>query len=145
MLTIYRFLLSCLAAGIFFTAQASAGDWSQALPGATFVFPRDHFAHRDYRTEWWYVTGTLAAADGRRFGYQFTIFRRGIRNLSQRNEPTSSHLIVNDLPLGHFTLTDELTAKFFHKQLLSRGIFDQAGFDPVGGHRLAWIDVASLE
>ena len=32
--------------------------------GRPIVFPRDHGAHLGMRTEWWYVTGWLAAADG---------------------------------------------------------------------------------
>ncbi|MCC6636508.1 MAG: carotenoid 1,2-hydratase, partial [Ignavibacteriaceae bacterium] len=43
-----------------------------------FIFPKDHFAHNEYRTEWWYFTGNLFTQEGRRFGYQFTIFRNGI-------------------------------------------------------------------
>jgi len=36
--------------------------------------PRDDAPH-DRLTEWWYVTGHLQAADGRRFGYEFVVFR----------------------------------------------------------------------
>ncbi len=45
----------------------------------TFVFPRDHGAHPGYQSEWWYFTGHLHARDGRRFGFELTIFRFGIR------------------------------------------------------------------
>jgi len=38
------------------------------------VFPRDDGPH-DRLTEWWYYTGHLWAADGRRFGFQAVIFR----------------------------------------------------------------------
>lgn len=31
--------------------------------------------HPDFRNEWWYVTGNLADAQGRQFGYQLTLFR----------------------------------------------------------------------
>jgi hypothetical protein len=47
-------------------------------PGYTFEFPRDHAAHPEFKIEWWYYTGNLDAADGRRFGYQVTFFRVGI-------------------------------------------------------------------
>jgi predicted secreted hydrolase len=40
----------------------------------TYHFPRDHFAHDAYRTEWWYFTGHLRAPDGHRFGYELTFF-----------------------------------------------------------------------
>ncbi|HLQ24584.1 MAG TPA: hypothetical protein VK138_01755, partial [Acidiferrobacterales bacterium] len=34
-----------------------------------FHFPRDHGAHPNYRTEWWYFTGNLYTPARRRFGY----------------------------------------------------------------------------
>jgi len=54
---------------------------STPTPGPTgapdpqpIVFPRDDGPH-DRLTEWWYVTGHLAAEDGRRFGYEAVVFR----------------------------------------------------------------------
>ena len=41
----------------------------------TPTFPEDHGAHPDFRSEWWYFTGNLDDADGRRFGFQYTLFR----------------------------------------------------------------------
>jgi putative drug exporter of the RND superfamily len=38
------------------------------------VFPRDEATH-DRLTEWWYYTGHLQAVDGRRFGFEFVVFR----------------------------------------------------------------------
>jgi predicted secreted hydrolase len=37
-------------------------------------FPRDAGPH-DVLTEWWYYTGHLATADGRRFGFEFVVFQ----------------------------------------------------------------------
>ena len=31
-----------------------------------FEFPADHGPHPEYRSEWWYFTGNVAAADGSR-------------------------------------------------------------------------------
>ena len=45
-----------------------------AAPPYTFRFPGDHAAHTEFRTEWWYYTGHLAAP-GRAFGYELTFFR----------------------------------------------------------------------
>ncbi|HEX6217014.1 MAG TPA: lipocalin-like domain-containing protein, partial [Vicinamibacterales bacterium] len=58
------------------TAQPS--PWKQATAGYKFEFPRDHASHPDYKIEWWYYTGNVKAADGRRFGYQVTFFRVGV-------------------------------------------------------------------
>ncbi|MBV9743457.1 MAG: hypothetical protein JO099_06820, partial [Acidobacteriia bacterium] len=69
--------LICLAAAISLAAVSS--DFRKALPGYRYQFPRDHFNHPDFRTEWWYYTGNLRSADGRRFGFELVFFRQGER------------------------------------------------------------------
>jgi predicted secreted hydrolase len=51
---------------------ASAQSTGSVQRGRTLVFPRDHGAHLEARTEWWYATGWLA--DGQ-LGFQVTFFR----------------------------------------------------------------------
>ena len=34
-------------------------DYRSAVPGYKFSFPRDHFNHPEFQTEWWYYTGNL--------------------------------------------------------------------------------------
>lgn len=118
------------------------GDgWRRALPGWKYEFPRDHFSHGDFKTEWWYVTGRLRTESGRRFGYQFTVFRRGLRVPADRSA-SDSRWVVNDLPLGHFALTDVEGGKFYYQQRLVRGAFGEAGFAAgarKGEDRLAWV------
>jgi putative ABC transport system permease protein len=42
------------------TCRSAAVTYAPVTPGVhTGVFPRDHGAHPDFRTEWWYVTGAL--------------------------------------------------------------------------------------
>ena len=55
-----------------------AAQYRSALPGYHFAFPRDHFSHPDFQTEWWYYTGNLKSADGRRFGFELTFFRQAV-------------------------------------------------------------------
>lgn len=112
---------------------AGSGGWD-------YQFPRDHFTHDDFRTEWWYATGQVRTAGGRRFGYQFTIFRRGVRPPADR-APVASRWVVDHLPLGHFALTDLAGKHFYYHQRLERGAFGRAGFAPAGGEdkRPAWI------
>ena len=38
-------------------------------------FPRDHGAHPETLTEWWYITGWLKDAAGAALGMQITFFR----------------------------------------------------------------------
>ncbi len=62
------------------------------------VFPRDDGAH-DRLTEWWYYTGHLADAAGRRYGFEFVIFRaeRGAFPVTW-----ASHLAITDETGGRF-------------------------------------------
>jgi len=48
-----------LAAFLALTLALLAADYRLALPGYHFEFPRDHFNHPDFQTEWWYYTGNL--------------------------------------------------------------------------------------
>ena len=41
-------------------------DYRLAVPGYHYQFPRDHFAHAEFQTEWWYYAGNLRARDGHR-------------------------------------------------------------------------------
>ena len=61
-------LLLALAACGLLPAPAGAQNWRIAQPDYAWSFPRDHWARSNYKTEWWYFTGHLNAADGRRFG-----------------------------------------------------------------------------
>ncbi len=125
------------AALLWLAAWAPAAeepDWAVALPGWQYEFPRDHFAHPDFKTEWWYFTGNLAAEDGRKFGFQLTFFRQGVR----RGENTDTRFAVDDIKLAHFAITDIGQQKFRFAQKVSRGSFGEAGFSE--GDRIAWID-----
>jgi predicted secreted hydrolase len=127
--------LDCALVLLAFSAVGA--DWKTAEPGWQYEFPRDHHAHRDFKTEWWYFTGNLFDDEGHRFGYELTFFRQGIRPRSDR-DPNSSRFIVEDLKFAHFALTDGSKHRFRFEQKTSRGAFGEAGFDD--GQRLAWID-----
>jgi len=118
-------------------ANAVAADWKIAEPGWRYEFPRDHHAHREFKTEWWYFTGNLFDADGHRFGYELTFFRHGIQPAADR-DPNASRFIVDDLKFAHFAITDVDGQRFRFDQKTSRGAFGEAGFDD--GNRIAWID-----
>lgn len=100
-----------------------AADYRQALPGRHFQFPRDHFDHPDFRTEWWYYTGNLRAHDGRRFGFELVFFRQG-QGEGRRRGPDAnpSAWRVRDLYLAHLALTDIDGRRFrYHKRLNRSG------------------------
>ena len=84
-----------------------AEGFARATAPREFVFPDDHGPHPDYRNEWWYFTGNLDGADGRRIGFQATFFRIGlaaqpIERASQwaTGEAWMAHLAVSDAGSG---------------------------------------------
>jgi predicted secreted hydrolase len=98
-------ILALLLAG-----GARAGDgFEMPRPGYVFQFPRDHGAHPDYKTEWWYYVGHLQAASGESFGYQLTFFRVGLRKLRKLRQPDSqarSAWSLHTVYFAHLALTD---------------------------------------
>ncbi len=115
----------------------TGADWRVAEPGWQYEFPRDHHSHPEFKTEWWYFTGNLADDSGRRYGYQLTFFRQGIRPPNERT-PEMSRFVTGDLKFAHFTITDVSADRFRFQQKTSRGAYGEAGFDE--GNQLAWID-----
>ncbi len=85
-------------------APQRSEDWKHVEPGLALAYPRDHGNHPDHRTEWWYLTGHLATADGESFGFQFTIFRQGMDASAAREG--ESHLRARHVFVGHLALAD---------------------------------------
>src|SRR5215813_10245919 len=55
-----------------------------ASPGYAYSFPRDHFNHPEFQTEWWYYTGNVLAGDGHRYGFELTFFRQGVDRSTEK-------------------------------------------------------------
>jgi predicted secreted hydrolase len=96
--------------------QAQPSPWKQATAGYTFEFPRDHASHPDYKIEWWYYTGNLAAEDGRAFGYQVTFFRVGI----DHTPANPSRWAIRDLFMTHLAVSDATGRRYRFAEKLSR-------------------------
>ena len=82
---------------------ATSLDFRPVLPGYLFQFPRDHFDHPDFRTEWWYYTGNLHGQDGHRYGFELVFFRQAQRRGTSDN---ASSWRADDLYLAHLALSD---------------------------------------
>jgi predicted secreted hydrolase len=112
-----------------------------AEPGYQYRFPHDHGTHDDFRTEWWYYTGHLTAANGRRFGYQVTFFRRGIEPEKVGGNP--SRWAIRQLYLAHVALSDLDRKRFRYAEKTSRAGLGRAGAE--AGRLRVWIDRWSAE
>lgn len=104
--------------------QKSKASFMQAHSPRAWQFPRDHGQHPEFRTEWWYYTGNLKSADGRAFGYQFTIFRNALMP-AQPNRPSA--WAFRDGYVAHFAVTDVAQKKFYYNQKIARGALQLAG------------------
>ncbi|MFN8529314.1 MAG: lipocalin-like domain-containing protein [Anaerolineae bacterium] len=106
--------------------------FARAIEAREWSFPQDFGAHPAFQTEWWYYTGNLRSAEGRRFGYQFTLFRRALTP-EAASVPDESEWRTNQLYMVHFALSDIEGGQFYHEERFSRGAADLAGavVDPV--------------
>lgn len=118
-------------------AALADGPWRHAEPGHAWSFPDDHHAMPDYRNEWWYVTGQLAAegADAPTHGFQVTLFRLG---LMPDRPAWDSDWSARDLVLGHAAVTDLRTGEHLFSEVLTRPGPDRGGFGAPGDSVLAW-------
>ena len=99
---------------------AAPADWARVTPELELSFPADHGAHPDTRIEWWYITGQLESKAGRRFGFQFTVFRVGLSPATP--EPDASPLRASQMFAGHLALTDiERSQTLFAERLRRTG------------------------
>jgi predicted secreted hydrolase len=121
----------CAVLILVFAVPSHAVDYKLALPGYHYQFPRDHFDHPDYRTEWWYYTGNVKAADGHRFGFELTFFRQGVSR-----DPSQSTWHIHDLYMAHLALTDITGHRFYHDERINRAGPGIAGIDQHTG--LIW-------
>jgi len=113
-------LLKARAASI----NSARSSFQLALPGYKFSFPKDHGAHPQYQTEWWYYTGHLQAQDGSRFGYELTFFRYA---LTDKIPSGRSKWAVRDVDFAHFAITDQAHQKYFFCDRMERANMGLAG------------------
>jgi len=107
------FLLLCSSFIVHRSSFAEA--FRLALPGYEFSFPRDHGAHSEYRTEWWYYTGHLRTASGKRYGFEVTFFRVGIERGPKATQWDLRHVMP-----AHFAITDVDGKTFRYYEKLNR-------------------------
>lgn len=105
------------------SGEETAG-FARAYAPRRFRFPEDHGPHPAYRNEWWYYTGNVRTAEGRRFGYQLTVFRIG---LTPRPAPRGSDWAADQVFLAHFALSDVSGGRFHAFERASRGALELAG------------------
>jgi predicted secreted hydrolase len=118
----------------------AAAQYKTALPGYRYEFPRDHFSHPEYQTEWWYFTGNVTASDGHRFGFELTFFRQGVN----REPGDGKTWDIQDVYLAHLALSDIDGGGFYHTERYNRAGPGIAGIDEAkqkiwnGNWKVSW-------
>lgn len=127
-----RAFLAALA-GLPAWHAAQAVDFAPVLPGRRLVFPADHGAHPDFRTEWWYATGWLKLPDGAPLGFQTTFFR--VRTGVGEGNPSA--FAPRQLILAHAAIADPRLGRLRHDERSARVGFGRAGFET--GRTGVWV------
>ena len=111
---------------LFFLLGSSlmaADPWTHATTPWPWSFPRDHGAHPEFKTEWWYLTGNLDDKKGTPYGYELTFFRHGLQ--PKPTQPDSAWSI-RDIYFAHLAITDVQSRRFIFSEKLSRGALGEA-------------------
>lgn len=85
-----------------------------------FTFPRDHGAHRDFKVEWWYVTGHCFGPSGDRYGFQATFFRRSVGPFDPASVGSKGLFRKDEVFLFHSAILDVGAGRFMHFEELAR-------------------------
>lgn len=101
-----------------------AQEFQAARPGRIFSFPRDHGAHPEFKTEWWYYSGHLQGEQGENFGYQLTFFRVGLR---KPDPQARSAWRADTVYFAHLALSDIKAGVFRFGEKAQRGALGLAG------------------
>lgn len=120
--------------GLMFLPFAPPVFSSVVRPNPAFSFPRDHGAHPDFRTEWWYITGWLGDA----LGFQITFFRAR-PEVDERNPSTFT---PRQVLLAHAALADPRHGRLVHEERAARAGFSLA--EAATARTGVWIDDWSL-
>lgn len=114
-------------AAFFLAMQPLAPQYQTALPAYHYEFPRDHFNHPEFQTEWWYYTGNLKSANGHRYGFELAFFRQAVHRdpsqetaASDKFAPEKSSWAANDIYLAHLALSDLDGNAFYHSERTNR-------------------------
>jgi predicted secreted hydrolase len=129
-------VLSAFFAIILALPLVIAQELKHAEKGYEWSFPRDHGAHDQYQTEWWYYTGHLFSKEAKLFedkplyGFQLTFFRRSDRK---------SGKIISEY-MAHAALTDISKQKTYHAKRVGGGALgiSSVANDSLAAHSGDW-------
>lgn len=125
----YIILTICFLTNL--SSQIWATEFAPIVEGRAWDFPRDHGAHPEFKTEWWYFTGHVQDSSGRIFGFQWTVFRNALRP-SGDTVTGESAWRTNQVYLGHLAISDLRGEKFEFSESSARSALNLAGASEKG-------------
>jgi predicted secreted hydrolase len=100
----------------FIAAGFAPPAFAQVQRGRAFAFPRDHGAHLETRTEWWYATGWTGTPEAPRCGFQLTFFR----SRTGLAEALPGRFAPRQVLFAHAAVTDLQAQRHHHSQRIAR-------------------------
>jgi predicted secreted hydrolase len=104
--------------------ELEANEFLRVQDPWNYQFPADHGAHSQFRTEWWYLTGSVNDDRGHRLGLQLVLMRLGLTAKPQRR---SSHWAATEIYAGLFSISDPVDGRLRSYQRSSRAALGLAG------------------
>ena len=111
-----RRVVSLLAMASLLGAAPASPRFAEVRPGVPLAFPRDHGAHPDYRTEWWYLTGWLDGPGELHRGFQITFFRTA----TGFGMDSQSAFAPRQILFAHAALSDPRVGHLLHGERIAR-------------------------
>ena len=99
---------------------------SYPYPQVPVQLPRDHAAHPDFKTEWWYYTGHLQDKDGNRYGFELTFFRIRTVNMWEYHLPVWWFMYPHGMA-AHLAISDIKNRRFFGADIIQKNSSDDVG------------------
>jgi predicted secreted hydrolase len=96
--------------------KTAATQFQAVVADYKIEFPRDHGAHSQFRTEWWYITAWLKTPDSKPLGMQITFFRTAT-GASPNNV---SRFAPKQILFAHLAIADPSSNKLYHDQQSAR-------------------------
>ena len=132
--TMWVALAFCLARGC--APLIHAEEWKTARPDYPWSFPHDHWARDGYKNcSGGILQGHLTSEDGRRFGYQFTLFRVG---MLPRRPSLASEWATGNLIMGHAAISDPGSGRHLFSEVIYRVTPLLGGFGAYPDTSIAW-------
>jgi predicted secreted hydrolase len=121
-------MIGVVMAMMLHAANVAPESYAEVTRGDAMLFPRDFGSHPAFRTEWWYVTGSLADGAGAPLGFQITFFR--VRTGNQIDNPSA--FAARGLLIAHVAISDPARGRLWTDQRIRRvgaGLADAATED----------------